>query len=551
MSETNYETKRIDHLGIVAGICNQIGLIECIDEVVGPTDRKVSVGESVQAMVLNGLGFVGRPLYLTPEFFENKPVDLLIRSGLEPSDLNDDSLGRSLDRLHETGVTGVFGLVAGRAMRVFNIESRFRHLDTSTFSLYGQYETQDDGSGGEKPRPEGSQIEITYGYSKDHRSDLRQATLALICSQRSAIPTWLAALDGNQSDKESFPRLIQDYIEQMKGADEGYFVADSALYTADNIQTLSDLLWLTRVPATLKAVKQLYQMVTPDEMQVADEPGYRYLEVGNRYGGIRQRWLVVFSQPAFQREVATLNKRIEQERTRAEQALASLSRQEYDVPSEAITAWLNVQANWRFHFIQTDQVHLVAHYDSPGRPCQDQAPDRLTWRIGGQIQTDEQAIEQARRTKGKFVLATNELDDEQLPTPTMLTAYKQEGTSSERGFRFLKDPLFFAHSLFLQKPQRIMALLMIMGLSLLVYALAEHHLRAQLAQRKQSLPDQRGKPTQNLTMRRVFQVFEGIDLLIIRFNQHVERQILNLTPLHHKILDLLGPNVHNCYIPDT
>ena len=49
----------------------------------------------------------------------------------------------------------------------------------------------------------------------------------------------------------------------------------------------------------------------------------------------------------------------------------------------------------------------------------------------------------------------------------MLENYKDQGVSVERGFRFLKAPLFFAHSLFLKKPERIMALLMIMGLSLM------------------------------------------------------------------------------------
>lgn len=77
MLEVTYSTQSLDHLGIVAGICRQIDLIEHIDACVGITGRKVSVGEAVQAMVLNALGFVGRPLYLTPEFFSNKPVDLL------------------------------------------------------------------------------------------------------------------------------------------------------------------------------------------------------------------------------------------------------------------------------------------------------------------------------------------------------------------------------------------------------------------------------------------------------------------------------------------
>jgi len=68
MAEITYATQRLDHLGIVAGICREIDLAGQIDRRVGPTDRQVSVGEAVQAMVLNALGFVGRPLYLTPEF---------------------------------------------------------------------------------------------------------------------------------------------------------------------------------------------------------------------------------------------------------------------------------------------------------------------------------------------------------------------------------------------------------------------------------------------------------------------------------------------------
>lgn len=166
---------------------------------------------------------------------------------------------------------------------------------------------------------------------------------------------------------------------------------------------------------------------------------------------------------------------------------------------------------------------------------------------------DQEAIEVHRQAKGKFVLATNQLDAELLSAQKMISAYKTEGVSAERGFRFLKDPLFFAHSLFLEKPERIMALLMIMGLSLLVYALAERHLREQLRTLNQSIPNQVGKPTQRPTMRRVFQMFEGIDFLLIQDadqpNSPPLRQILNMTPVHHQILALLGPEVQYCYQP--
>lgn len=116
--QTAYSTKRLDHLGIVAGICHEIELVERVDTVVGKDGRKVSVGQAVQEMVLNGLGFVSRPLYLAPEFMAGKPVDMLIGEGLTAEDFNDDSLGRVLDRLYEVGVTEVFAYVAAHAIAI-------------------------------------------------------------------------------------------------------------------------------------------------------------------------------------------------------------------------------------------------------------------------------------------------------------------------------------------------------------------------------------------------------------------------------------------------
>ena len=69
-----YTTKKLDHLGIVAGICHEIELAQKIDQVVGPGERKVSCGEAVLAMVLNALGFSSRALSLMPQYLHNKPV---------------------------------------------------------------------------------------------------------------------------------------------------------------------------------------------------------------------------------------------------------------------------------------------------------------------------------------------------------------------------------------------------------------------------------------------------------------------------------------------
>ena len=72
--------KRLDHLGIVAGIIDEIGLVEKIDELIPPAPQRiVSCGNAVKAMILNALGFVSRPLYMHPQFFSGKPVEHLFR----------------------------------------------------------------------------------------------------------------------------------------------------------------------------------------------------------------------------------------------------------------------------------------------------------------------------------------------------------------------------------------------------------------------------------------------------------------------------------------
>jgi transposase len=113
----------------------------------------------------------------------------------------------------------------------------------------------------------------------------------------------------------------------------------------------------------------------------------------------------------------------------------------------------------------------------------------------------------------------------------------------------LKDPLFLASSVFVKKPQRIMALSLVMVLCLLVYRLAEYRLRDQLAATAQTVPDQKGKPTARPTLRWLFQCFEGIDLHHTRQSNGVdETEVLRLTRVHRLVLHLLGPAYETCYL---
>ena len=202
-----------------------------------------------------------------------------------------------------------------------------------------------------------------------------------------------------------------------------------------------------------------------------------------------------------------------------------------------------------YHQVQAS-LETVSRYAHPGRPGPEDQRQVLSYQLRGELKPNPAALEKIRTTFGKFILATNEMDAQALPTKEMLSHYKEQGVSVERGFRFLKDPLFFAHSLFLKSPARIMALIMVMGLALLIFALAERQLRLRLKQENATIPSQTGKPTQTPSMRWVFQMFEGIDLLLILQNEQVAmRKVLNLNSDHLLIIRLLGEQVQNCYSP--
>ena len=129
----------------------------------------------------------------------------------------------------------------------------------------------------------------------------------------------------------------------------------------------------------------------------------------------------------------------------------------------------------------------------------------------GKAIVDDAAKQQYVEQKSCFVLATN-ASKEDLKTESILYHYKAQ-SHVERGFRFLKDPLFFVSSLFIKKPSRIDALLMIMTLSLLVYTIAQRRLRANMAKAKLTIPNQINKQIATPTMRWVFQCFEGVNLV--------------------------------------
>jgi transposase len=217
--------ERLDHLGVVAGVCREIGLAAQLDALAGPNQQQVSVGTATVAMILNGLGFSNRRLYLVSQFFATKPVEHLLDRGITAEMLHDDCLGRTLDWLHAHDPTALFAGIARQARQRFGIAARQVHVDTTSFAVTGEYE----------PDLDAHAIAVTYGYSRDHRADLKQWMLALATTRQGDVPLFCQALDGNASDKVSLLAAVEALAEQLRlsEAETPIFVADSGLYSAD------------------------------------------------------------------------------------------------------------------------------------------------------------------------------------------------------------------------------------------------------------------------------------------------------------------------------
>jgi transposase len=166
MAGAGYQTERLDHVGIVAGVCREIGLAADLDALDVRQHERVSVGTATVAMILNGLGFSNRRLYLVPQCFANKPAAPLLGPGITAEELNDDCLGRALDWLYAHDPTALFAGIAARARTVFDVQTRQLHADTTSFAVSGVYAPQEGDL-------DAHAIAITYGYSRDHRADLK------------------------------------------------------------------------------------------------------------------------------------------------------------------------------------------------------------------------------------------------------------------------------------------------------------------------------------------------------------------------------------------
>lgn len=337
--------------------------------------------------------------------------------------------------------------------------------------------------------------------------------------------------------------MIQKLRESVSLDDSSYWVADSAIYSEENLKLLgNDLHWLTRVPENVGAARDLISAEL--EMIPATDPRYSFHATSLNYGGIAQKAVVFWSQEMQVQKEKTFDKNLQKKLDNAQKDLNSLKRQRYACEPDAISAakkWISDHPLFKLEDLRATSI-LERAEKKRGRPKKDEA--RIyQYAIEADIEIDQESVMRERQKLGRFVLASNDLD---LHPETMLNYYKGQQVV-ERGFRFLKDKSFHASEFFLKKEERIEALAMIMVLCLLIYSYAEWKLRRRLKEVGQSVPNQLKKPTQKPTMRWIFQLFMRVTLIIVTEGQHVVSRQIKLSETQDLILELLGQDCKKYY----
>ena len=539
------EVYQVQHLPIVKAYADKIGLVETINHLV-PTEMAIDPGTIVLGMILDTLS--GRsPLYRLEEFFTHQDTALLLGKAVPPEAFQDDTVGRILERLYATGTMKVFTACAVRADRVFGFDKRYVHFDTTSITVYGDYRPPEEAGESEVP------FQITYGYSKDKRPDLKQFVLSTLCVDR-AVPLWGKPEDGNASDKTVNNTVLSNiatFLAQHGVAPGAYiYVADAALVTEDNLAALGDTLFITRLPATYNECGRLIAEAvahnTWEDVGILAHTkptkhrpvtSYKASEGQVTLYGTSYRAVVVHSSAQDKRRQQRLARDIQTSYSTIQTAAQTAEQHEYFCRADAEAAAARLRAvPAGYHRLEVTVEERPVY--GRGRPSlQKPRPIKaMRYRLKTAMSPQTERIARLEEEAGCFVLLTNvpTTGDLAHSARDILTVYKdQHGT--EQNYGFLKDPVI-VNSLFLKKPERIEALGLILLLALLLWRLMERAMRTYVDTTSTRLPGWDKKATERPTAFMMVTKFVGV--IVVKLGDH--RQLAHpLSGVQHQYLTAL------------
>jgi len=550
-------TERLGPLPLLNHFIDRIGLAALLDRHVPTKDRRCTVPHARALGVLVRSILVERePIYRQHETVATFAPTAFGLAQDEALALGDDHVGRSLDRLFDADRGTLLTEVVLAAAKAFDVVFDELHNDSTSIHLTGQYPHATGRSVRGKKAPF-----VTYGFSKDHRPDLKQLLFILTTTKDGAVPCQFRCEAGNASDSRTHEETW-DALQKLAGGSSFLYVADSKLCSHDAMAHIDGKggKFVTVLPRSRLEDREFRKWIQDHEPaweKVLDRPHPR------KKGGLRDRWWVFLaSLPSAEgwpvvwvrstllglRWAQSRRERIARAEHEFERLATSLdgkrprrrSKQKILERVEQILSRWKVRTYLDVKLRRVDEPQFKQ--ERPGRPGKDTRYRRTIhhrWKLSWKVLTDQ--IEYDRKSDGMYPLLSN---DRKLTPRQVLEAHKRQ-PALEKRFSQAKS-VFQIAPVLLKNEARIEAFFFVYFLALLVQALVERELRRAMAREAVAelplYPEERStqRPTADQVLR-LFALAQRSVLTVDGDDAHVFEP--ELTDLQRRVLGLLGvPN---------
>ena len=532
----------VNHLPIIKDYADRIGLVPVINELV-PSEMEIDPGTIFLGMVLDTLS--GRsPLYRLDEFFKSQDVELMLGKKVGASSFCDHNVARVMDKAYEVGSIKIFSALAANAVRIFDVNTRHVSFDTTSVNVCGNYDLYDN-------EDHGHPFKITYGHSKDHRPDLKQFMISMLCVDRT-VPIFAKTEDGNSSDKTINNKILSHISKYMAnhGIEPGAFIyiADSAMVTAKNLSTIGDNnLFISRLPATFKecssaitaAIENDHWKVIgalsntrPTKKRPAAQ--YKAYETEVVIKAKHYRAVVIHSSSHDRRRGKRIDQKLKTEYKALEKQCKEASKKPFYCEADARAAAQALEESNIKYYQAKIEIEEIPKYKR-GRPKDGiKKISEIRYGLCWKLSENKQAVSKLKEEAGCFVMITNvpAHGENGYDSLAILKAYKDQ-YGIEQNFGFLKDPMI-VNSVFLKKPQRIEVLGLVLVISLLIWRLIERSMRQFVEEGNQDLPGWKRRRTTRPTTFMLMTKFQGIMILKIGSKRRLNK------PFNHQQLEYLS-----------
>jgi len=546
-------TQRLGPLPLVNHFLERMGLAAILERHVPTPDRRVALSHARALLVLLRSVVVERePIYRQHETVRAFAPAMYGLGPTEVDRVDDDRIGRALDHLFDADRATLLTEVVVAVAKRFEVRFDQLHNDSTSVRLCGQYRAATGRSLRGKRAPW-----ITYGYSKDHRPDLKQLLFALTLSADGGLPVQFRCADGNTNDSQTHIETWEALCA-VAGRTDFLYVADSKLCSRENMDYIDRRRgrFVTVLPRSRLEDREFRRWIQTHEPQwekVWDRPNPR------RKGGPRDRWFVhraelpsqeawpvtwVYSPLLALRqeqgrreriaaaidELSELKRRLASPKSRIRRSAEVERKVDRILARRKVGRYLKVRRTVREEQRFRQMRSGRPGPDTPYRKTVRRRPD-LEWSL------DEKAQAYDRKSDGMYPLLSN---DKALLPAQVLIAHKGQPTIEKR-FEQTKTVHEIAPVL-LKDEGRVEALFTLYFLGLLVQALIERELRgAMLRQGIEQVPiypeERRCKRPTTEQVLRLFSHTERHELL--RDGRSVQVFHPKLTQLQQQVLDLL------------